>query len=139
MSPRDLVNRWRADADRLEELGLMAAATQARRFAGELLQVLGAEDGQPGGVSTLCTVAEVALQLHRSPSTVRGWCEAGRFTGAFKLNGRDWRIPPAAVERFLDAQRPAAPSAADPARATRPRTERGGSVDLAAWRKEAHP
>jgi hypothetical protein len=139
VSPRDLVARWRADADRLEQLGLTAAAAQARQYVGELLQVLGGEDGQPGVVSTLCTVAEVALQLHRSPSTVRGWCEAGRFAGAFKLNGRDWRIPPAAVERFLDAQRPTAPSAADPARAARPRTGRGRSIDLGAWRKEAHP
>jgi hypothetical protein len=40
VSPRDLVARWRADADRLEQLGLSAAATQARCYADELEETL---------------------------------------------------------------------------------------------------
>jgi helix-turn-helix protein len=51
------------------------------------------------------TIAELATRFYRSPSTIRGWCEHGRFEGAYKLNGRDWRIPPAGVDGFLDEQR----------------------------------
>lgn len=51
------------------------------------------------------TVAELAGRFHRSPSTIRDWCEHGRFEGAYKLNGRDWRIPQAAVDTFLARQR----------------------------------
>jgi excisionase family DNA binding protein len=51
------------------------------------------------------TVAELAARFHRSPSTVRDWCEHARFEGAYKLNGRDWRIPQAAVDTFLAEQR----------------------------------
>ncbi len=51
------------------------------------------------------TVAELSTRFHRSASTVRGWCERGRFEGAYKLNGRDWRIPKTAVDAFLAEQR----------------------------------
>lgn len=50
------------------------------------------------------TAAQLAERLGRKPSTVRGWCERGDFPGAYKLNGRDWRIPPAAAEAFRAAQ-----------------------------------
>lgn len=56
---------------------------------------------QGGDLSGLRSVAQVASRLSRRPSTVRGWCERGRFSGAFKLNGRDWRIPVMAVEAFI--------------------------------------
>lgn len=65
------------------------------------------------------TVAQVAERLHRKASTIRGWCQEGRFTGVYKLNGRDWRVPPASVEAFLNGQRP------QPA-----------PVDLGAWRRQ---
>jgi excisionase family DNA binding protein len=51
------------------------------------------------------TVAELGGRFHRSRSTIRDWCEHGRFEGAYKLNGRDWRIPQAAVDVFLARQR----------------------------------
>ena len=51
------------------------------------------------------TVGELALRFHRSPSTIRDWCEHGRLEGAYKLNGRDWRISQAAVDAFLALQR----------------------------------
>jgi len=51
------------------------------------------------------TIAELAVRFYRSPSTVRGWCERGRFEGAYKLNGRDWRIPQAGVDAFVAGQR----------------------------------
>jgi hypothetical protein len=68
------------------------------------------------------TVAELAARFHRAPSTLRGWLETGRFEGAYKLNGRDWRIPSASVAGFLAQQR------------------RGrDKADLGAWRKHKRP
>src|SRR6266576_7046487 len=51
------------------------------------------------------TVAELAARFHRATSTVRGWVEAGRFQDAYKLEGRDWRIPEPAVTSFIAAQK----------------------------------
>ena len=51
------------------------------------------------------TVGELAIRFHRSASTVRDWCEHGRFEGTYKLNGREWRIPQAAIDAFLAEQR----------------------------------
>jgi excisionase family DNA binding protein len=50
------------------------------------------------------TVAELARLFGRKPSSVRGWLEAGLLEG-YKLNGREWRVTPAAVEAFQDRQR----------------------------------
>jgi helix-turn-helix protein len=66
------------------------------------------------------TVAELAVQFHRKPSTVRGWLEAGRFPGAYKLRDRDWRVPAAALDAFLAQERA-------------PRPARGAR--LSAWRQ----
>lgn len=88
------------------------------------------------------TVRQVAEQLHRSPSTVRGWLEAGRFADAYKLNRRDWRIPPAAVEALLSGQRPVSSPQDAPGRAiathkgARPRRAKAGKANLGAWRAE---
>jgi excisionase family DNA binding protein len=75
------------------------------------------------------TIEEVALQTKRAPSTVRGWLNQGLISGAYKLRGRDWRIPPKALRDFLEAEKEA------------PRGRRGSSpnrpVDLTAWRKVA--
>jgi excisionase family DNA binding protein len=51
------------------------------------------------------TVTDLAAQFQRSASTVRGWIEAGRFLGAYKLRGRDWRVPLAAVDAFRAHER----------------------------------
>ncbi len=51
------------------------------------------------------TVAQLAARFYRSPSTVRAWVEAGRFPDAYKLEGRDWRIPESSVASFIAAQR----------------------------------
>ena len=84
------------------------------------------------------TVRQVAEQLHRAPSTVRGWLEQGRFEGAYKLEGRDWRIPPVAVQLFLHRQR-TAPAVPGPpgARSDHPRRRppRGQPANLGAWRQ----
>jgi excisionase family DNA binding protein len=72
-----------------------------------LLELAGAEGSQAAQEATPVdfTVAELAARFHRSRSTVRDWCEHGRFDGAYKLNRRDWRIPRAAVDAFLADQR----------------------------------
>jgi helix-turn-helix protein len=66
--------------------------------AGLLREVLC--EGQPGSAHVDPTVEDIAVRFGRRPSTVRGWCEQGRFPGAYKLHGREWRIPPAALEGF---------------------------------------
>lgn len=74
------------------------------------------------------TVVEVAGRLGRSPSTVRGWCGSGALKGAYRLRGREWRVPRARLQEFLEHE------------ATR-REERKGAreaderVDIGAWRK----
>jgi Helix-turn-helix domain len=55
------------------------------------------------------TVGDVARQFNRRPATVRGWCEEGVFPGAYHFRGREWRIPPAALETFLAEERQRTP------------------------------
>jgi hypothetical protein len=69
-----------------------------------LLELL--EAVEPIGISPVDpTVEEIAKRYGRAPSTVRGWCEAGRFSGAYKLHDREWRIPLAAIETFESQER----------------------------------
>ncbi len=76
------------------------------------------------------TVADLAARYGRSKATARGWCEAGRFSGAYRMHGsREWRVPPSAVEAFDVAERQ---------RSKRPlATQRAGRrpVNLGAWRE----
>lgn len=92
-----------------------------------LLEALGSADVCSEAPAGDLTVAELASQFQRKPSTVRAWLEAGRFPGAYKLRGRDWRVPPAAVQAFREAEqggrRRGAPAAAD----------------LGAWRRQKKP
>src|SRR5689334_23103488 len=66
------------------------------------------------------TLPEYAEELGKSVSTIRGWC--ARIPGAYRLHGREWRIPRAAMRAYLaqQSQPPAAPPQA---------------VDLGEWRK----
>lgn len=69
------------------------------------------------------SVEEVAEEVGRAPSTVRGWLIAGDLTG-YKLNGRDWRVTRGALRSYLEAQtQPAAPETPEEA------------VDITAWRQ----
>ncbi len=43
------------------------------------------------------TCAAFGALIDRSPSTVRAWCETGTVPGAWKLRGKEWRIPARAV------------------------------------------
>jgi hypothetical protein len=51
------------------------------------------------------TPEEAGAALHRSPVTIRAYCNAGLFRGAYRMRGRQWRIPRAALEGFLAAER----------------------------------
>jgi hypothetical protein len=97
---------------------LPATATLALPVA-ELREALGDE----GPVEL--DVDAVARAFGRSASTVRGWCEHGLLPGAYRLRGRAWRIPPAALAAFREAETRGVALAA-------PR--RSAPSNLAAWR-----
>ena len=66
-------------------------------------------DGQdsparPGTPAVDLNVADLALLFKKRPSTVRAWIERGDFPGAYKLNGKEWRVPASAVDAFQKAQ-----------------------------------
>ena len=72
------------------------------------------------------TCERAAEALDRSASTVRDWCRAGNILGAYRLKGREWRIPKSALREFLDSQEH------PPPKTTRPHAE----ADLSAWRRK---
>ena len=81
-------------------------------------------------------VEQVAEMFGRGCSTIRSWLAAGEFPNAYKLQGREWRIPRSDIEalqaRERDAQRRAIQGAQqktglEPADAN--------AADLSAWRK----
>lgn len=46
-------------------------------------------------------VQEAGRRVGRQPSTVRTWCAEGRLAGAYRLGGREWRIPRSALTAFV--------------------------------------
>jgi excisionase family DNA binding protein len=102
-------------ADRLRQLAERLPPGGSLTFTRDgLLHLAASDSGQADqGLAPQAdfTVAELAARFHRSASTVRDWCEHGRFEGAYKLNGRDWRISQAAVDLFLAQQRRQGPVA----------------------------
>ena len=99
--PINLADRLRQLAERLPPGGSLTLTRAG------LLELASADGSQANPVAAQAdlTVSELAARFHRSASTVRDWCEHGRFEGAYKLNGRDWRIPQAGVDAFLAEQR----------------------------------
>ena len=69
------------------------------------------------------TVDSLAPLFGKRPSTVRAWIERGDFPGAYKLHGKEWRIPPSALDAFQHTQR---------SRSVKPHA--GVKADLSAWR-----
>ena len=69
---------------------------------------------------------EAAKTLARSPSTVRDWCRAGDIPNAYRLKGREWRIPRSGLREFLEGQGNSRPKTSHCSR----------KVDLSAWRRE---
>ncbi len=94
-----------------------------------LLELLGAERAE---AAADLTVPQIAERFGRSASTVRWWIESDRFPGAYRLRGREWRVPPAALAAFEAAERDTATAKPRPVPAG-PR--RAAVVDLGDWRK----
>jgi Helix-turn-helix domain len=95
-------------ADRLRDLAKRLPTGGSLTLTRDgLLELAATDEGQPDQPAAQpdFTIAELAARFHRSPSTIRGWCEHGRFKEAYKLNRRDWRIPSAALDGFLARQR----------------------------------
>ena len=80
-------------------------------------------DGPPP-VAVDLTVTDLAQRFGRHPSTIRQWLEAGRLEG-YKLFGREWRVPLAAVAALQDQQRHGREGRSCPTR---------GGPSLADWR-----
>lgn len=89
------------NADPLTQL--RALPREALVPAGWVLDLLGREavadsDGPDLGL----TVQEVAQLTGRAPSTVRVWAGSGRLPGAYRLQGREWRIPRSALRALAE-------------------------------------
>lgn len=77
----------------------------------------------PGAPTTVDLTVEVVAELFgRRPSTIRSWIERGDFPGSYKLHGKQWRVPPAAIDAFQRTQQTAKRSS-----------------DLGAWRRNSTP
>ena len=74
------------------------------------------------------TVKQLAEETGRSVSTVRGWLAEQLIPGAYKLRGREWRVPRAGLREFLEHQ-------ARTKREVRPALGRKGGAGLGSWRK----
>lgn len=57
------------------------------------------------------TIGDLGRLFGKRPSTVRAWVERGSFPGAYKLHGKEWRVPASAVATFQNCQRRAKSSA----------------------------
>ena len=50
-------------------------------------------------------VRDLSRLFAKRPSTVRAWLERGDFPGAYKLQGKEWRVPASGIDAFQDRQR----------------------------------
>ena len=75
------------------------------------------------GVGDL-SCADVAKTLGRTPGCIRSWCARAEIQGAYRLNGREWRIPRTSLRQYLDAQ------------AQQKRDVVAGPVNLGSWRRK---
>lgn len=67
----------------------------------------GAEAAQtPSTALVDLTIQDLAKMFGKRPSTVRAWVERGDFAGAYKLHGKEWRVPTDSVREFQEQQRP---------------------------------
>jgi transposase len=62
--------------------------------------------GAPSASLVDLTIQEVATMFGKRPSTMRAWVERGDFAGAYKLHGKEWRVPVDSVRQFQAQQRP---------------------------------
>lgn len=106
--------RLAALLEQLSPDAMLPARWILEQLAEEPLQTSGNEAAAP--LARDLTVKEFGACFGKSASTARLWCEQGSVAGAWKLNGREWRIPLASVERFREAQGAPPPDTTRPAR-----------------------
>jgi hypothetical protein len=94
----------------IAELPPGAALTLPADWLRAELDVADADDGHGGrhGLAVATgdplTVEQAAARYNLSPSTIRGLLGAGRFEGAFRVNGTGaWRLPLSALAAFESA------------------------------------
>jgi hypothetical protein len=90
-----------------------------REWVLELVDRLGSRHTDSG--SPDLTVTQVAERFGRAPSTVRGWVGRGLLVGAYRFQGREIRVPVAALAAFEASQRPGAAESSRPAVSRRPK------------------
>jgi len=125
--------------DRLRAAAVMLADALAEAMASS------GHDARPA-TEAVFSVSTLAKFVHRSQSTIRGWCSSGVLQ-ATRVRGH-WFITHEAVERFLGgsesgsearAEAPVSRTIARPAdtgaRPRRARANGAADVDLSAWRK----
>ena len=119
-----LVDRLRAIVDGMPD---GSAVTLSVDWLRELVD----REGEQDGMGRLLTLAQAGEIVGRSASTIRTWANSSQLEGAFKLNGRDWRIPENALARFVERQQ---------ATEQEPTTvSADGPVDLNSWRHHVEP
>lgn len=74
------------------------------------------------------TVTQVAERFGRSASTIRTCLERGELPGSYRNHGREWRVPPAAIEAMQAAQ------ANEHRSSARPTSSRSRPTRLGGWR-----
>lgn len=99
----------------------LASAPPGSLVPVEAVRPLLESDGADGAGSAWdLSVQEVAELLGRAPSTIRGWIGEGLFPGAYRLRGREWRIPRRDLTRLRENDSP---------------VRDAGSADLGSWRE----
>ena len=113
-----------------ERLRRLASALSSDEFAvmitrADLVALLEGNSSETEVGSTRdLTVEEVAGETGRAPSAVRSWLISETLRG-YKLNGRDWRVPRAALREYLETQETE----------TNGTRRDVGEVDITAWRR----
>jgi excisionase family DNA binding protein len=95
--------------------------------AADILEALELACAPEAGLRDL-TVEEMAELSGRATSTVRGWVAAKKIAGAYRMMGREWRVPREAFRRFLDQQTTAGSEG-------KSGTQPSSKVDLSEWRR----
>ena len=88
-------------------------------------------EGDSPGTGRLLTLQEAGYIVGRSAGTVRTWANSGQLEGAFKLQGRSWRISESAIQLFVERQQS---GEHEP-----PTVRNSGGVDIGAWRQHLPP
>lgn len=114
--PLDLTRRLRLLAEALPPDGCVTfSRADLERLVGDRQ-----EEEPAAAILADLTVEEIAEELSKAESTVRGWIP--RIEGAYKL-GREWRVPRPAFRAWLDSKGEG-----------KANNRSAGPVDLGSWR-----